>query len=388
MRFADGVTWRYSKRGLVVCAPGDAPLLIEHERAAELPELVTAAAESASLAGSLGGRCADETLVADLIAERIVADPHGAQGGTQAGVPMKRVKVTRSGVEFAGIERVARVVHRGVMPVLGSWLGRAVLVAILVAGAVLLFMGHPDGPRVSDHPWMDATLGFVLGLSLSAVHEIAHAVTLVHYGRRPGRAGFGFYWGSICFYVDCTDGITLPRRARIINALAGLAVDVVTAAVLLIVASAAAPVLIVTVLWRIAILQLISVIDNGLPILEVDGHVALADYLDEPDLAPRSREALGRKLRGIEQVEAPRWLAAYGAFSMIGGIILIALGLWVWWIAAGDLVRSLWHGNAVEMLLAGYMVIPLVLAAVLSTVGLILEMVAAPSAPSPTGVPA
>ena len=25
MRFADGVTWRISQRGLVVCGPGDAP---------------------------------------------------------------------------------------------------------------------------------------------------------------------------------------------------------------------------------------------------------------------------------------------------------------------------------------------------------------------------
>jgi putative peptide zinc metalloprotease protein len=31
---------------------------------------------------------------------------------------------------------------------------------------------------------------------------------------------------------------------------------------------------------------------NALPILEVDGHWPLADYLDEPDLAPRARDAL------------------------------------------------------------------------------------------------
>jgi putative peptide zinc metalloprotease protein len=385
MRFVEGVTWRCSKRGLVVCSPGGAPLLIEHERAADVPELLSAATNPAELAQVLGDRPADHTLVADLIAERIVGDPDAPQDEdrVQAGVAVKRVTVTRSGIEFAGIERVAQVVHRVAILVVTSWVGRAVVLGIVIAGAVLLVQGRPHGPPVSGHPWMDATLGFVLGLSLSVAHEIAHAVTLVHYGRRPGRAGFGFYWGSICFYVDSTDGITLPRRARIINALAGLALDVVTASILLIVSAAAAPVLIVTVFWRIAILQLLAVIDNGLPILEVDGHVALTDLLDEPDLAPRSREALGRRLRGIKQMETPRWLAAYGAFSLFGGFALLGLGLWVWWIAAGDLVRSLWHGNWVEILLAGYLVIPFVLAAVLSTVGLILELVAKPTESSP-----
>lgn len=387
MKFVDGVTWRVSKRGLVVCAPGGAPLLIEHGRAAEFPELLTAAVDPTVLAAALGDAPADHTLVADLIAEQIVEDPDAPGEQVYGAVAVKRVSVTRSGVEVAGIERVARVVHRLVIPVVTSWVGRAVLLGIVIAGAVLLFTGRPDGPQVSDHPWMDATLGFFLGLALSAMHEIAHAVTMVHYGRRPGAAGFGFYWGAICFYVDCTDGITLPRRARIINALAGLAVDIVTAAVLLIGSAVAAPVLIVTVFWRIAILQLLSVIDNGLPILEVDGHVALADYLDEPDLSPRSREALGRRLRGIKQLEAPRWLAAYGAFSLIGGIILTVLGLWVWWLAAGDLVRSLWDGNVVEILMAGYLVIPFVAAAVLSTVGLVLELVAAPTRPATETAP-
>jgi hypothetical protein len=79
MRFVAGVTWRCSKRGLVVSAPGGAPLLVEHERAAALPELLGAAGGRAELAGWLGDRPADHTLVSDLIAERIVADPDAAE---------------------------------------------------------------------------------------------------------------------------------------------------------------------------------------------------------------------------------------------------------------------------------------------------------------------
>jgi hypothetical protein len=79
--------------------------------------------------------------------------------------------------------------------------------------------------------------------------------------------------------------------------------------------------------------QLIGIVENALPILEVDGHVALTDYLDEPDLSPRAREALGRRLRGVRQLERPWWLAGYGAFSLIGGVALLAGSAWVWWLA-------------------------------------------------------
>ena len=102
--------------------------------------------------------------------------------------------------------------------------------------------------------------------------------------------------------------------------LAGLAVDVLTTALLFVTAHVfAGSVLIMSVCWRLAILSLLNIVENLLPILEVDGHVALADYLDEPDLAPRSREALSRKLRGIRHNEQPGWLTAYGAVSLIGG---------------------------------------------------------------------
>ena len=273
--------------------------------------------------------------------------------------PARRVVFTRSGVEFTGIAPVARAVHRVVMPILLSWTGRIAIGLLIVAGAVALIAGRPAGPQVTEHPWVDATVGLALGLAMAALHELAHAIALVHYGRTPRRAGCGFYWGALCFYVDSTDGTTLPRRARIINAMAGLAVDLVTTAVLLLIAQGfAATVLITGVCWRIAILQLIGIVENTLPILEVDGHVAFSDYLDEPDLSPRSKDALARKLRRIKHDDKPSWLAAYGAFSIVGGIVLLATSTWVWWLAAGELITSLFAGNPAEILLGLYVVLP------------------------------
>jgi hypothetical protein len=383
LQFADGVTWRVSQRGLVACGPGGAPLLIEHARAGALPALLDEAHDAAALAAALGGSVADRQLVDDLIAESILADP-AVDGGAREQPPVRRVVFTRSGVEFTGMEALARMVHRIALPVVSSWLGRIVVAVIVCGGIASLISGRPDGPQVSAHPWIDATMGLVLGLGASMLHEIAHGVTLVHYGRSPRRAGCGFYWGALCFYVDCSDGITLPRRARITNALAGLAVDVVTTSLLLIVAHFASPVLMMAVCWRIAILALVAIVVNGLPILEVDGHVAFTDYLDEPDLSPRSREALSRRLRGVKQPETPSWLPYYGAFSLIGGVVLIASSVAVWWLAAQGLIKALLGGNTAEFLLGLYIIVPFALATLFSTVGLAIELVSSTSdRPSP-----
>ena len=75
MDFMSGVAWRSSQRGLVVCGAGGSSLLIEHERAAELPALLDDASDADELAALLGGSDVDHQVVADLVAERIVADP-------------------------------------------------------------------------------------------------------------------------------------------------------------------------------------------------------------------------------------------------------------------------------------------------------------------------
>ncbi len=247
-------------------------------------------------------------------------------------------------------------------------------------------MGRPAVAAVSEHPWIDATLGLILGFALAGAHELAHAVALVHYGRTPQAAGCGFYWGALSFYVDCTDGVTLPRRARIINALSGLAVDLAAAAALFITAQLwAASVLAVSVCWRVGIFHLVDIADNALPILEVDGQLALSDALDEPDLSPRAREALGRWLRGIRGREQPPWLAAYGAVSLAGGIVLLVGGTWVWWLAAGDLLKALFGGNPAEVLLALYVVIPFAAGVLFSGIGLVVELLARPVAAPAAG---
>ena len=46
----------------------------------------------------------------------------------------------------------------------------------------------------------------------------------------------------------------------------------------------------------------------------------------------------------------------------------------MWWLAAGDLIKSLLSGNLVEILLGLYILVPLAIAALFSLIGLLLEL--------------
>ncbi|MDL5159008.1 hypothetical protein [Actinomycetospora termitidis] len=383
IRFNDGVRWRVSKRGLVLVPPDADAMLLEHPGAAPLADLLVAGDTRDRLIGALDGAARtgtetpvpgteliDQMLDAGVIADDAVDEQPDLDGSEEPVAPARRWTLNRSGLEFAGIEVPARFLDRYLVPVLISRVGLGVLGAVVLAGVVALVAGRPAGPTVSSHPAVDGLLGFLVVLVLAAAHELAHAVALVHYGGTPRRAGIGFYWGSVCYYVDSTDAVTLPRRARVIQALAGLAVDVVAISILAITAHLSGSVLITAVFWRLAVVGLVDLLTNAAPILELDGHWALADYLDEPDLAPRARAAFADRLR---RRPSPRWLALYGGLSLAGGVVLLVGGAFVWWYAAGDLVVALFAGNVVDILVGLYVVVPFALGLLASLVGLAVE---------------
>lgn len=384
MGLAPEVCWRVSKRGLVIAGVEGDALLLEHPRAAQLPDLVADHPAAALLAERLGAPNGEQ-LVAEMTEAGVLAPTSTSTSDavtTRSAASCPRrwwgIVLTRSGGEFPGIERPARWLARWFVPVVVSWPGRVLLAALVVSGVVALLAGRPNSPTVSANPALEALLGLGLMLVLAASHELAHAVALVHYGRRPRRAGFGFYWGGISFYVDSTEAMTLPRRSRVTQALVGLGVDVVTVSLLAITAHLSTPVIVVAVAWRLAVVGVVDIVTNLLPILEVDGHWALADYLDEPELAHRARAAFGDTLRRRRSRDIPRWLAAYGAASLLGGIALLLGGALVWWAVAADLVRALFAGSVTDIIIGVVLVGPLALSVLLSTLGLLLE-VALPS---------
>ena len=377
VHFVDGACWRVSRRGLLVAPPDGDAVLLTHPKAADLPPLLQRGATRDELVGVLG-EPDGARLVEGMLEAGIVNARDSSVGEPGSAAPRRghrpRVVLTRSGLEIDGIDGLARWLDRHLVPALGAPFGRVLLTLVVIAGTVALLSGPPDGPLVSPRPAVDALFGLALALTLSCLHEVAHAVALVHYGRRPRRAGVGFYWGALSFYVDATEALTLPRRARLVQALAGLAVDVVTLSVLAVLAQVTTPVLLVGVCWRLALLGVLDVLMNALPILDVDGHAAMSDYLDEPDLGGRARAALGNRLLG-RGCEEPGWLAVHGAVSFVGGVGLLAAGTAVWWSAFAELLGSLFAGSVAEVAVGVLLVGPFALGLLCSTLGLVLELV-------------
>jgi putative peptide zinc metalloprotease protein len=165
-----------------------------------------------------------------------------------------------------------------------------------------------------------ATVWLLAGFDLVAVavHEAGHALVIHGGGRRVGRAGFGFYWGSVSFFVDATDAFFLPRRLRIAQAAAGPAATLALGGVLGLAATVMAPSATATVLAQLTLLCALEVVVNLSPLLKLDGYWILADLVDPPDLAERARDAARHPRR------QPR-LAAYAVASVLFGDALIVL---------------------------------------------------------------
>ena len=222
MKLAPEVRWRKSKRGLVLGPPSGDALLLEHPRAWQLPELLSDDPSVEELGERLG-EPRGYVLARELKgAGIVVASAPPGEPLTSETFRRRRFSLTRSGIEVSGIDRLAEGFDRSVMPLLSRWPAKTAVIALLIAGGLALAAGPPTGPRVSSQPAVDALLGLLLGLAGSSLHEFAHAVALAHYGRRARRAGFGFYWGAISFYVDSTEALTLPRRQRVIRRSSGL----------------------------------------------------------------------------------------------------------------------------------------------------------------------
>jgi putative peptide zinc metalloprotease protein len=340
-----------------------------------LPLLLADTPTPAELAQRLGPPL-EPGVISDLQAAEFLIE---ASDSPVAAAPARPPAVTlsRSGVMLTGIAGPSRWLDRYLAPVVTSRLGRCLLLLTAAAGAGCLAAG-PPGRLSGASPATQVLLLLALGLLTSLIHELAHAVVLVHYGRTPRYAGFGLYWGAVSFYVDSTPALTLPRRARVVQALAGLAADAVTTSILAVLAQTRTGPLLAAVFWSRAVLNATAIALNALPVLEVDGHWALADYLDEPDLAPRARAALADRLHR-RRPPAGIGLAAYGAISLLAGFALIAASVAIQWQVLGGLITALVTGSVTDILIGCYLVIPLAIAVFVSLAGLIWQAVAAPS---------
>lgn len=201
----------------------------------------------------------------------------------------------------------------------------------------------------------------LLGLSyvLTFIHELGHALVLVHYRRRVKSAGFMVYFGSPCFFVESSEALMLDRGQRMLQAFGGPFAELVVAGFAAIYVWVFPHSIGANVLYKFTLLNYFIIFLNLIPLLELDGYFILADFIQVPELRPRSiqfiRYDLWGKLRRREHVTKQEvGLAVYGVLGILFTILSVYTAVFFWEEIFGGLISQLWHGGlAGQVLLVG-----------------------------------
>lgn len=253
---------------------------------------------------------------------------------------------------LARADRTVRRLHRAGLRHAFTPAAAAAQVALAVAGLVALVLVSRSPEPVELHvSAARVPVVLLLGLVAVAVHELAHALVIVHYGRSVDVVGFRLHLATPAFYVESVDALHLSRRQRLLQAAAGpwaeWLVTSVAALALLVAADGTAEV----VLHRFVVLNAFNVVSNLLPFVGLDGALILADVIRVPDLAARSRGSVGRLVGTVAARRRPNpgqvGLATYAVANAAAAAALLAVSVWLWVNLFGDSVSGLWAAGPV-----------------------------------------
>jgi len=219
--------------------------------------------------------------------------------------------------------------------------GLVVTVAAVLAVSHWPELSHGVGDALLD-PRNLALLVVVYPL-VKGLHELAHAFATRLGGGEVHEMGIMFLVLMPVPYVDASSATVFPdKRARMGVAAAGVMVELLLAALALFVWLAVEPGTVRLVAFNVMwICGVSTVLFNGNPLLRFDGYYVLADAIEIPNLATRSRQYLSylglHYLLGIERVrypvtgrgEAP-WFVCYGIAAFCYRIVItIGIALFV-----------------------------------------------------------
>ncbi|HJR19112.1 MAG TPA: cyclic nucleotide-binding domain-containing protein [Actinomycetota bacterium] len=167
------------------------------------------------------------------------------------------------------------------------------------------------------------------------IHEAGHALATIHAKRRVNSAGFMLYLGFPAFFIETTDTWMSPRRNRMIASGAGPFVELFTAGTAAIIALALPVGAATAFLYRYAVISFMTIAQNLIPFLRLDGYYVLMDAMEEVNLRERSfefvRADLSGKLRRREKLtRMERILTAYGVMAVVFTVLAVLLSALFW----------------------------------------------------------
>ncbi|NIV35522.1 MAG: hypothetical protein GWN58_40540, partial [Anaerolineae bacterium] len=241
-----------------------------------------------------------------------------------------------------------------------SWPLQILYIALSIIGVYCFVASLSSGGYSLVAAWSGsyllgaAILVALLFLSI-LIHELAHALTVKHYGREVREAGPMIYFGFPGFFVDTTDIWMEGKRARLAVSWSGPYSGLVLAGMASIAITIWPGAVLNGILFRFAFLTYLLVFLNLNPLLKLDGYYLLMDWLEIPMLREKSlaflRTGLPAKLRQLgrqpgDKMPARRWLRGLGGFSREEWIFtLFGLLSALWTLYAVYLGISFWQSR-------------------------------------------
>ncbi len=210
------------------------------------------------------------------------------------------------------------------------------LVLLSMAGLVVFsyLVGARYGtPLVVAHRLLIGGAVFVVGrFAIVMVHELAHGLTLAHYGRTTNRAGLRLLFIFPYAFVDSSEAYFESRIHRIAISAAGPLSDFSLAALFSVACAVAPRGNVRDVFFQLAFAGYVGAFFNVNPFLDRDGYQILCEWLREPNLKQRARQQLRQRLSGRTPPEKTspvlgRYAVAGLVWSVIGAGFVLVLSL-------------------------------------------------------------
>ena len=199
-------------------------------------------------------------------------------------------------VAISGLDGAVGRFYKGVGWLLFTWPAQILCVVLSLLGLVLYGKLFVSGTYSLLSTAGSYGLGLVVLIAAQFVaiflHELAHALTVKHYGREVRRAGVLIYFGMPAFFVDTTDMWLEGKRPRLAVTWAGPYSGLILAGLVTLVMVAWPALSLNPLLFKFAFTCYILVFINLNPLLELDGYYLLMDWLGISHLRRKSLEFL------------------------------------------------------------------------------------------------
>ena len=214
-----------------------------------------------------------------------------------------------------------------------TWAGALIwLCVVCVAAALAVSHWSELTHNFADHALAPSNL-LILILTypvIKAVHELGHAFATKIWGGEVHEMGITLLAFMPIPYVDCSSASAfLDKRQRMVVGAAGILVEFFLAALALFIWLNVEPGLVREIAFNVMLIGGVSTLFfNGNPLLRFDGYYVLADAVEIPNLATRSRKYLSylfvRYVFGVREARSPvtaqgeaGWFLVYGTAAML-----------------------------------------------------------------------